>query len=80
MEFAVIIKQRRLNHQEEAIFRYRKEWGGGARRVPTTKKTETVLLRKLEEIFDLGGEETVELLDKLFDIVLSEAILPPLIL
>ncbi len=34
----------------------------------------------LEEILDLGGEETVELLDKLFDIVLSEAILPPLIL
>jgi len=38
------------------------------------------LIEKLEEIFDLGGEESVELLDKLFDIVLSEAILPPLIL
>ncbi len=44
------------------------------------KENRDRLIEKLEEIFDLGGEETVELLDKLFDIVLSEAILPPLIL
>jgi len=44
------------------------------------KENRDRLIEKLEEILDLGGEETVELLDKLFDIVLSEAILPPLIL
>ncbi len=44
------------------------------------KENRDRLIEKLEEIFDLDGEETVELLDKLFDIVLSEAILPPLIL
>jgi len=76
LEFAVIIKQRRLNHQEEAIFRYRKEWGEPGECQQSFWRRDW----KLEEIFDLGGEETVELLDKLFDIVLSEAILPPLIL
>ena len=72
----MIIKQRRLNHQEEAISRYRKEWGEPGE----CQQSFWRRIWKLEEIFDLGGEETVELLDQLFDIVLSEAILPPLIL
>ncbi len=39
------------------------------------KENRDRLIEKLEEILDLGGEDTADLLDRLFDILLSDLIL-----
>ena len=39
------------------------------------KENRDRLIEKLEEILDLGGEERVDFLDRLLDMVLSELIL-----
>jgi len=39
------------------------------------RKTRDRLIEKLENIFDLSNEETVNFLDKLFDMVWSELML-----
>ncbi len=40
-----------------------------------TKETRDRLIEKLENIIELGGEEAVEFLDKMLDMVWSELIL-----
>ncbi len=40
-----------------------------------TKETQDRLIEKLENIIDLGGDEAVEFLDKMLDMVWSELIL-----
>ena len=39
------------------------------------KENRDRLIEKLEEILDLDGEDTADLLDRLFDILLSDLIL-----